>query len=221
MANPANVAGMARYGINTAGTLGVQVCKLRRIAKQIGRDADLAERLWQSGIHEARLLSSLIDDPLLISPGRLNRRVRQLDSWDVCDLFCNNIVVHSPHAWTLAVRWAAQKAQFVRRAGFTLMACLAVHDKKAKDGRFRRLFGLIERAAGDERNFVKKAVNWALRQIGKRNMNLNRSAKAVARRIARQDSRPARWIARDALAELASDKTLKIIARRSLNCPAD
>jgi 3-methyladenine DNA glycosylase AlkD len=201
-ANPANVAGMARYGINTHGTLGVPVVELRRLAKVIGRDHALALALWESGIHEARILATIIDDPALVTKRQMEHWARDFDSWDVCDQACHNVFRDTPHAWTLAEKWAEARGEFVRRAGFSVMAGLAGKAKDAPDERFEDLLPLIAAAATDERNMVKKAVNWALRAIGKRNARLRRKAIAAAESIGRMDSRSARWVAADALREL-------------------
>ena len=208
MASPANVAGMARYGIITDKALGVSIYHLRPLARRIGIDHDLAVRLWDSGIHEGRLLTGMIGDPAATTRRQADAWVRQFDSWDLCDQLCSNLLDRTPFAWEKAVQWAGRKGEFVKRAGFTMMACLAVHDKAAGDAAFRRLLPIIRREAADERNFVKKAVNWALRNIGKRNLALNAAAVAEARRIARLDSRAARWIAADGLRELTGEKVL-------------
>jgi 3-methyladenine DNA glycosylase AlkD len=201
-ANPANVAGMARYGINSAGTLGVPIPVLRRLAKEAGRDHALAGALWRSGIHEARILATLVDDPARVTARQMDAWARDLDSWDVCDQACQNLFRYTPMAFAKAAQWARAMPEFVRRAGFSLMAGLAVKAKEAADERFAAFLPLIAAAAGDDRNMVKKAVNWALRGIGKRNRRLHKLAIAAAEEIARQDSRPARWIAADALREL-------------------
>ena len=205
LANPANVAGMARYGINPTNTLGVSVPLLRAMAKEIGKDHALALELWESGIHDARSLAGLIDDPVLVSEEQMERWVRDFDSWDVCDGVCSNLFDKTPFAYAKAIAWSSRREEFVKRAGFVLMAALAVHDKKAPAASFRKFLPIIEREATDERNFVRKAVNWALRQIGKRSPELNRSAVASARRIRSIDSKAARWIAADALRELESE----------------
>ncbi|MFA4947692.1 MAG: DNA alkylation repair protein [Candidatus Krumholzibacteriia bacterium] len=204
LANPANVAGMARYGINSKNTLGVSIPCLRAMAKRIGKDHALARELWASSVHEARILAGLVDDPAMVTAAQLERWVKDFDSWDVCDGACSNLFDRTPFAWDKAVAWSARSGEFVKRAGFVLMAALAVHDKKAPDERFRKFFPLIERESADERNFVKKAVNWALRQIGKRNRALNGNAIAAAKRIRKIESKSARWIAADALRELES-----------------
>jgi 3-methyladenine DNA glycosylase AlkD len=201
-ANPKNVAGMTRYGIATAGTLGVPIPVLRRLAKEAGRSHSLAAELWASGIHEARILATLVADPARVTRRQMNRWARDFDSWDVCDQACQNLFRYTSFAWEMAAEWAGVKAEFPRRAAFALMAGLAVKDKRAPDEDFLALLPLIASAAADERNLVKKAVNWALRAIGKRNPNLRRAAIACAEDIRTMDSRAARWIASDALREL-------------------
>ena len=201
-ANPANVAGMARYGINPKDTLGVTIPVLRALAKKAGRDHALAEELWQSGVHEARILASLVDEPQRATRSQMDRWARDLDSWDVCDQVCSNLFRYTPFAFAKAAQWAGARPEFVRRAGFSLMAGLAVSAKDAADSQFEAFFPLIAAAATDDRNMVKKAVNWALRQIGKRNPRLRKLAIAQAEEIRKSDSKPARWIAADALREL-------------------
>jgi 3-methyladenine DNA glycosylase AlkD len=207
-ANPANVAGMARYGINTAGTLGVPVYVLRRMAKEAGRDHALAEQLWNSGIHEARILATLVDDPVQVTARQMDRWARDFDSWDVCDQACQNLFRDSPRAFAKAAQWARAKREFVRRAGFSLIAGLAAKARDASDQQFAAFLPLIAEAASDDRNMVKKAVNWALRNIGKRNRRLHKLALAAAEEIRRQESRSARWIAADALRELRNPATM-------------
>ena len=202
-ANPANVAGMARYGINPRGTLGVPVAELRRLAREIGRDHALAAQLWDSGIHEARILATIVDDAALVTRRQMDAWARDFDSWDVCDQACQNLFRYSPHAWHMAVKWSGAKREFVRRAAFSLMAGLAGKARGVPDARFESLLSLIAAASTDDRNMVKKAVNWALRAIGKRNQDLRRAAMAAAMRIRALDSASARWIASDALRELA------------------
>ena len=201
-ANPANVAGMARFGINPEGTLGVSVTVLRGIAREAGRSHELARDLWASGVHEARILATLVEEPERVTPRQMDAWARRFDSWDVCDQACMNLFRYTPFAFEKAAEWARAKPEFVRRAGFALMAALAAKAKGAPDAQFEAFFPLIAEAAGDERNFVRKAVNWALRGIGKRNAALRERAIAVAEEIRLQDSRTARWIAGDALREL-------------------
>lgn len=206
MANPVNVVGMARFGINPKNTLGISVKDLRKIAKEIGHDHDTAQMLWRSEIHEARIVASLIDAAKLVSEAQMEAWVRDFDSWDVCDLCCMNLFRKTRFAYRKAIEWSARDEEFVKRAGFALMATLAVHDKRENDSVFQEFLPIIELEASDERNFVKKAVNWALRQIGKRNRSLNNFAIESAERIQMNESKPARWIALDALRELRGEK---------------
>lgn len=204
LANPASVAGMARYGINPHNTLGASIPALRKLAREAGCDHALAEALWASGIHEARILAALVDRPQEVTAEQMERWVRDFDSWDVCDQVCSNLFDKTPWAYEKAVEWSGREEEFVKRAGFALMAALAWHDKKAPDSAFAVFLPLIAREAGDGRNYVKKAVNWALRQIGKRSRRLNALAIQTAEEIRQQDARAARWIAADALRELQS-----------------
>jgi 3-methyladenine DNA glycosylase AlkD len=213
-AKPENLAGMARYGIVTETALGLSIPDLRLMARGLRDDHELALALWQTGVHEARILAGFMDDPSRVSEEQMEAWVAQFDSWDVCDQVCSSLFDRTAFAWDKAVEWAARDEEFVKRAGFVLMAALAVHDKGAPDESYLALLPLIAGEAGDERNFVKKAVNWALRQIGKRNSALNAAAVAAAQEIELQSSRSARWIARDALRELTSDKVGARLARR-------
>jgi 3-methyladenine DNA glycosylase AlkD len=202
MGNPRNVEGMARFGISSTNTLGVSVPALRKLARTIGRDHALAQELWRSGIHEARHVASLIDEPAKVTERQIERWAKDFDSWDIVDGCCLYLLGETRYAHRKAVEWSRRREEFVKRAAFSLMAVLAVHDKTAPDAKFRRFLPIIQREATDERNFVKKAVNWALRQIGKRNLELNRAAIRTAQSIRQIDSRSARWIAADALREL-------------------
>ncbi len=213
LANPENVAGMARYGINTQNTLGISIYTLRPLAKEIGCDHHLALRLWESGIHEARILAAYIDDPALVSEEQMERWVVDFDSWDVCDQVCSSLFDRSPFAYQKALEWSEREEEFIKRAGFVLMAALSVHDKEAPDERFEQFFPVIVREASDGRNYVKKAVNWALRQIGKRSRYLNELAVQTARQVQQIDSPAARWIASDALRELTGEKVQKRLKR--------
>jgi 3-methyladenine DNA glycosylase AlkD len=205
LADPEAAAGMARYGIRTDAALGVSIYKLRPLAKQIGRDHGLALALWGTGVHEARILASFVDEPKEVSEDQVERWALDFDSWDTVDQV-TDLFERAGFGWSKAMEWSSREEEFVKRAAFALMAGLAVHDKQADDDRFLALFPVIEREAWDERNFVKKAVNWALRNIGKRNAALNAAAVQAAERIEEQASRSAQWIARDALRELRSDK---------------
>ncbi|MCW5732907.1 MAG: DNA alkylation repair protein [Enhydrobacter sp.] len=200
-----NRAGMARFGIATERAFGVKHPLLKQIARRHRKDHALALELWDSGYHEARLLATLVADPAQVSQAQLEAWLADINSWDLCDGFTGNLADKTPFAYDKAIEWARRAAEFERRAGFALMAWLAVHDKQALDEKFAPFFDLIQQQATDERNYVKKAVNWALRQLGKRNRVLNAQAIAVAQRIAQQDSKSARWIAADALRELQSE----------------
>jgi 3-methyladenine DNA glycosylase AlkD len=205
--NSENVAGMARFGINPDGTLGISIYVLRAIAKKIGKNHILALELWKSGFHEAKILASYIDDPKLVTEDQIEKWVLDFDSWDVCDQVCG-LFEETSLAYKKVVDWSERPEEFVKRAAFVILARLAVHDKKETDDRFEKFFSVIESHAIDNRNFVKKAVNWALRSIGKRNRKLNVNAIDCARRIANIKSPSARWIALDALKELTDEKTL-------------
>jgi 3-methyladenine DNA glycosylase AlkD len=201
-ANAQNGEGMARFGIRSANVLGISMPTLRKMAKEIGRDHATALALWDAGIHEARILASMIDEARLVSPEQMDAWVNDFDAWDVCDQVCGNLFDKTPFAYQKAVEWCHEEKEFVRRAGFVMMAELAVHDKKAQDEAFLQFFPLIKQYAGDERNFVKKAVNWALRQIGKRNGHLWTLALDCAYDVQKMDSRTAQWVANDAIREL-------------------
>lgn len=214
MADPSQLSGMARFGIAMGGTLGgISVPTLRAMAKRLGKDHGLAAGLWASGIHEARILAALVDDPAQVTEQQMEAWAADFDSWDVVDGACSSLFDKTPFAWTKAVEWSSRDEEFVKRAGFAMMATLAVHDKKAADSSFIALLPMIEREAGDRRNFVRKAVNWALRQIGKRNAALNRAAIATAERIHREGARSARWVASDALRELRSEAVQTKLSR--------
>lgn len=206
--NPANIAGMARFGIATDKAFGIKHPELKKIARDYRKDHELAQELWASGYHEARLLALDIDDPKQVTEAQAEAWVKDINSWDICDGFAGNLIDKTPFAYKKAIEWAHRDAEFVRRAGFALMAWLPVHDKKASEDKFDPFFLLILLYATDERNFVKKAVNWALRQLGKRSLTLNRRAIKTAQQIAKVDSKAARWVAKDALKELTSEKTL-------------
>lgn len=212
MANPKNVAGMARFGINPEGTLGISIYELRRLARAIGRDHSLAQQLWASGIHEARILASFVDDPEKVTQAQADRWANDFDSWDICDQV-TGLFETTPFARKKIREWATSEREFVKRAAFAVIAGLAVHDKTASDRAFEEFFPIIKRAATDDRNFVMKAVNWALRNIGKRNRRLNRRAVAVAKEIGTLSSRSAKWIAADALRELSGEKVQRRLRR--------
>lgn len=207
--------GQASFGIETRRAFGVSVPGIRAVARLHRGDHALALALWDSGWHEARILAAMIADPARAGSALLDRWAGDLESWDVTDGFANELVRRTALAWDKAVAWPADDREFVRRAGFALQACLAVHDKAADDARFEALLPLIAAHAGDERNFVKKAVNWSLRQIGKRNPRLNASAVTAAEALTARESAAARWIGRDALRELTSEKVQARLAARA------
>jgi len=204
-AQPEQLKGMAKYGMTVEQRLGVSVPDMRKLAKDIGRDHKLALDLWGTGIAEARIVAGMVGDPAKLTEEQMEDWVKDINSWDVCDQVCMNLFEKNRLAWKKIVDWSERKEEFVKRTAFSLIACLAWHDKKASDERFIELLPVIIREATDERNFVKKAVNWALRNIGKRNLNLNRAAINAAKEIQRLDSKAAHWIAADAIRELESD----------------
>jgi 3-methyladenine DNA glycosylase AlkD len=199
-----NVDGMARFAIRAKIVYGVATPRMDQLARRIGKDHALALALWSSGVHDAKILAGMIAEVAKVTPGQMERWVRDFDNWAVCDGTCCHLFAHAQGAWSKAQIWSARKAEFEKRAGFALMAYLAVHDKTGSDRAFIRLLPMIRREAHDDRNFVRKAVNWALRQIGKRNLRLNRAAVREGERIQKMESPAARWIAADALRELTS-----------------
>jgi 3-methyladenine DNA glycosylase AlkD len=215
LGTPRDREGMARFGINVDNALGIGVTQLRKLAREIRRDHDLAQQLWATGIHEARILASIVDVPSEVTEAQMNAWAAEFNSWDLVDQCCGNLFDKTPFAWDKATEWSRREEQFVKRAGFSLMAYLAVHDKSAPDGRFERFLPIIEREASDDRNFVKKAVNWALRQIGKRNARLNELAIKRAERIKEIDSKAARWVASDALRELTKPSVQQRVRGRA------
>lgn len=198
--------GMARFGINSKFALGVRIPVLRSLAKKIGKNHQLAQDLWKTKIHEARILASMIDESEKVTAKQMDKWIKDFNSWDLCDQCCMNLFDKLPLAWKKAGDWTKREKEFERRAGFSLIASLAWHDKKAKDKNFIKFFPLIKKYSTDKRNFVKKAVNWALRQIGKRNKNLKNKAILLAKEIQKIDSLTSRWIAKDAIKELEQKK---------------
>jgi 3-methyladenine DNA glycosylase AlkD len=194
---------MARYGITSSGrVVGVSVGTLRAFAKRIGRNHALAAELWEAGWYESRMLATFVDEPSRVTRSQMNAWAADFDNWAICDTACFHLFDKSPLAWERVRVWSASPREFVKRAGFALIASLALHDKAAADARFRPLLPLIERGAADDRNFVKKGVSWALRGIGRRSPALNRAVVAIARRLARSDEPAPRWVGKDALREL-------------------
>lgn len=205
-ASPSYLAGMQRFGINNSRALGVKLPDLRKLAKSIKKDHLLAQQLWDTGIHEARIMASLVDDTMMVTEQQIDSWTNDFYSWDLCDQVCGNLFDRTLFAIAKAIEFSARDEEYVKRAGFVLMAEYAIHNKLAADDIFIPFFALMEREAWDNRNFVKKAVNWALRQIGKRNSTLKMEAIATANRILTQNYKSAKWIASNALTELASHK---------------
>jgi 3-methyladenine DNA glycosylase AlkD len=203
--HPENLEGMARYGMTIEKRLGVSIPEMRKLARELGKDHKLALDLWRTGIAEARIVAGMVGDPDNLTEKQMEEWVKDINSWDVCDQVCMNLFEKSQLAWKKIIGWSEREEEFVKRAAFSLIACLALHDEKASDEKFIELLPVIMQAATDDRNFVKKAVDWALRNIGKRNLTLNRAAINAAKQIQRLDSKAARWIAADAIRELESD----------------
>jgi 3-methyladenine DNA glycosylase AlkD len=206
--------GMARYGLPSDRAFGVAVGKIQLLAKQLGKSHDLAEALWRSGWHEARLLAAYVDEPARVTAAQMDRWCGDFDNWGVCDTLCFVLFDRTPYAWPKVDEWSKSREEFVKRAAFALIWSLTVHDKVANDSRFIRALKLIESAAADDRHFVKKAVNMALRAVGKRNRALNRAAVTVARRLAASGQSAAARIGKDALRELTSAKLASTLLSR-------
>lgn len=213
-ANPNNVGGMARYGMTAERRLGVSVPDMRRIAKELGKDHELALELWKTEIPEARIVASMIGEPEKLTENQMEEWVEGIDSWDVCDQVCMNLFEKTPIAWKKILEWSEREEEFVKRAAFALAACIAWHMKEVEDVEFVKLLPVLKRGATDDRNFVKKAVSWALRNIGKRNLNLNRAAIKAAKEIRQTNAKAARWIASVAIRELESEAVQKRLGER-------
>jgi len=209
-----NREGMARYAIVAPKAFGVSVADLRGLGKKLGRDQPLAEALWKTGWYEARMLAAFVADPARLTPAQMDRWTRDFDNWAICDTLCFHLYDRSPHAWRKIAQWSRRREEFVKRAAFALLASVALHDKTGPDAPFVKALALVERAAPDERNFVKKGVSWALRGIGRRNAALHGPAVAVARRLAASDAPAARWVGKDALRELTSAAVVRRLKRR-------
>jgi 3-methyladenine DNA glycosylase AlkD len=216
LADPQVRKKMAYFGVNVPNAHGISAPILHSFARHVGKDHALAEQLWSSGIHEARILAALIAEPDKLTSAQMDRWARDFNSWDVVDASCRYLYAFSAPAWNKVEAWSRRSEEFVKRAAFSLAAYLSYIDKESPDARFEGLLRIIEREAHDDRHFVRKAVNWALRQIGKRNMHLNAAAIQAAERIRQQGSRPARWIAADALRELKSDAVQKRLWRKEV-----
>jgi len=213
LSNPTAIEGMAKFGITPKKTYGVSIPVLRKMAKEIGKDHKLALQLWDIDIRETRILASMIDEPDLVTEEQMEKWVRDFDCWEVCDQVCQNLFTYTKFAYKKAVEWSKRDEEFIKRAGFALMAWLAFKDKGADDVKFEKFLSVIKKESTDDRNYVKKAVNWALRQIGKRNLNLNKKAIEVTKEIQKINSKTAKWIARDAIRELTSEKTQERLKR--------
>lgn len=214
-ADPAQLEGMSRYGITIEQRLGVKIPEIRAIAKQTGKDHQLALSLWETDIAEAMILASMIAVPEQVTSAQMEAWVVDFNSWDVCDQVCMNLFEKTPFAWDKAREWSQREEEFVKRAAYALIACLAWYEKSTPDEEFTALFPLIVAESTDERNYVKKAVSWALRNIGKRNPSLNAQALALAGDLKESDSKIARWIGSDAVRDLTSEPTRKRLARYS------
>ena len=210
-----NVAGMAHYGIRASRAFGVSMGTMLPLAKRLGKDHDLAARLWASGWYEARILAALTDEPERVTRRQMNAWAGDFENWGDCDTVCFHLFDRTPFAWEKARQWSASPREYVKRAAYALMASLALHDKTAPDKNFLAFLPLIERGARDERNLVKKGVNWALRAIGRRNLALNKAALATARRLALSEAASCRWVGKDAQRELESPKVRAFLARRA------
>jgi 3-methyladenine DNA glycosylase AlkD len=213
-ASKKNRDGLARYAIPSERAFGVPVGEIRKLAKSLGKSHALADALWKSGHYEARMLATFVDDIALVSPRQMDSWCRDFDNWAICDTACFGFFDRSVHAYEKVVKWAKRKPEFEKRAGFALLASLALHDKHADASVFLRLLPLIEVGAGDERNFVKKAVSWALRGIGRRGIELNRASIALAERLTLSSEASGRWVGKDALRELAGPAVQKRLTAR-------
>jgi 3-methyladenine DNA glycosylase AlkD len=213
ISDPKTLEGMSRFGIKTDKAFGVSIPKIRLLAKQIEKDHNLALELWESGFLETRFLASMIDDPKKLTNEQMENWVKDFNSWDICDQTCNNLFGKSPLAFGKTFDWCKRDEEFAKRAGYVLMAVLAVHDKKRENKDFELFLNEIYSGANDDRLYVKKAVNWALRQIGKRNLFLHKKAIECALNIQKINSKSAKWIAADALRELQNPKIIERIKR--------
>jgi len=214
MSTPRDRQNLARFGITASKAFGVSMANIQVLAKRLGRSHELAAALWDTGWYEARMLASLVDEPARVTPAQMDRWCRDFDNWGICDTACFVLFDRTSHAWGKVAKWCDRRDEFVKRAAFALLACLALHDKRTADEPFVKSLRLIERAATDERNFVKKGVSWALRAVGRRNAALNAAAMIVARRLAASPEAAARWVGKDALRELTSPGVVRRLAAR-------
>jgi 3-methyladenine DNA glycosylase AlkD len=207
---------LARFGIDATNPLGVSMTDIQKLAKRLGRSHELAAALWETNVYEARMLTSFVDEPERVTSAQMDRWCREFDNWAICDTLCFKLFDQTPYAWAKVAKWGDQRDEFVKRAAFALLASLAIHDKSATNEPFLECLPLIERAAMDERNFVKKGVSWALRTLGRRNAVLNEAAVVVARRLVASPEAAARWIGRDALRELTGALVKRQLAAKAL-----
>lgn len=214
LATPATRDGLARFAIPSDNAFGVSMPDIQKLAKQLGRNHDLAAALWKTGWYEARLLAAFVDDPKLVTPAQMDRWARDFDNWAICDSVCFHLFDRTPYAFRKVEQWSGKPAEFVKRAAFALLASLALHDKKAADESFVKCLPLIEREATDERNFVKKALVWALRGVGGRNGALNKEVLAVVERLAASTDATSRWVGKTTLRELKSPAAIKRLAAK-------
>jgi 3-methyladenine DNA glycosylase AlkD len=212
---------LARFGITAGKAFGVSMANIQVLAKRLGRNHELAAALWDTGWYEARMVTSFVDEPARVTPAQMDRWCRDFDNWGICDTVCFCLFDRTPHAWAKVAQWSDTRDEFVKRAAFALLASLAGHDKRSGDEPFMESLRLIERAATDERNFVKKGVSWALRRVGRRNAALNAAAVTVARRLSVSPGAAARWVGRGALKELTSPAvTSRLAGLRRRSGPA-
>src|SRR4029078_1790147 len=210
----ANRDGMARYGIVADKVFGVSMATMKAQAKLLGKDNDLALALWDSGWYEARILTSFVDDPLRVTPSPMDRWARDLYNWAICDSICFHLFDKTPHAWAKIDQWSTRKDEFIKRGAFALLAAVALHDKKAPDAPFMKSLKVIEKAADDDRNFVKKGVSWALRSVAHRNKNLHSASLALAEKLAASDDKTKRWIGKDVVKDITRPLILKKISKK-------
>lgn len=214
-----NREGTARYAIAAPKVFGVSMATMQTLARELGRDHALADALWQTGWYEARMLAAFVDEPERVTAAQMDRWAGDFDNWAICDTLCFKLFDRTPHAWRKIHQWSNRREEFVKRAAFALLASVALHDKKAPDEPFLESLVLIERAAEDERNFVKKGVSWALRAVGRRNQALNAAAIATARRLAASEAPAPRWVGKDALRELTGVVVQRQLEKRSRKAP--
>lgn len=210
----ANRDGMARFGIVADKVYGVSMATMKSQAKKLGKDHDLALALWDTGWYEARILTSFVDEPLRVTPAQMDRWARGFDNWGICDSICFHLFDKTPHAWSKIEQWSKRDDEFVKRGAFALLAAVALHDKKAPDAPFMKSLKLVEKAADDERNFVKKGVSWALRSIAHRNKAMHSASLALAEKLAASDDKTKRWIGKDVLKDITRPMILKKISSR-------